>query len=49
MLQESLRIQEREKQRRLQAGTLVIGTCQFIGVEDGVNTYTVLPGINATL
>ena len=48
-IQETLHIQEREKQRRLPAGTLVIGTCQFLGAEDGVSTYTVFPRINPAL
>lgn len=30
-LQEMLRIQEKEMKKRLPAGTLVIGTCQFRG------------------
>ena len=35
--QEVLRVQEKERRRRLPPGTLVIGTCQFVGEEDGVS------------
>ena len=35
--QEVVRVEEKERRRRLPAGTLVIGTCQFVGEEDGVS------------
>lgn len=35
--QEVVRVEEKERRRRLPPGTLVIGTCQFVGEEDGVS------------
>ena len=37
-----MRIEEKEKKRRLPAGTLVIATCQFSGENPGVSVFLVL-------
>ena len=40
-----LHILEKEGKRRLPAGTLVIGTCQYLGEQSGVSTIIICASV----